>query len=92
MHKRTIYPSSNNGTAAQCYQLRFVYAGMLRQHIQTQAVLEYQCICNIAEKKKKIGKHFSRADTVRKQEIQGRMARKLKQLLLLSREFLLPQC
>lgn len=83
-HKRTICLTSNNGTAAQCYQLCFMYTGMLwldiGQHIESTNV------CAILLQT--WGKHFLKADTVRKKEIQGRMARKLKQLLLLSREFL----
>lgn len=67
----------------ECYGLTYTNIYQLRQYWSTNvsAILL-----------KKIGKHFSKTDTVRKQEIQGRMARKLEQLLLLSREFLLPQC
>lgn len=83
-HKRTIYLPSNNGTAAQCYQLCFMFAGTLWPDIHWR--LESTNVCAVLLQT--WGKHFLKADTVRKKEIQGRMARKLKQLLLLSREFL----
>lgn len=85
-HKRTIYLPSNNGTAAQRSQLCFMYGGVLWPDI-------HQCIENwstnvCAILLQTLGKHFLKAHTVRKKEIQGRMARKLRQLLLLPREFL----
>lgn len=67
----------------ECYSLTYTNIYQLGQYWSTNvsAILL-----------KNIGKHFSKADTVRKQEIQGRMAKKLKQVVVLSREFLLPQC
>lgn len=67
----------------ECYSLTHTNIYQLRQYWSTNG---YAILL------KTTGKHFSKADPVRKQEIQGKMARKLKQLLLLSREFLFPQC
>lgn len=67
----------------ECYSLTYTNIHQLRERWMTEVAAIWL---------KKIFKHFSKADTVRKQEIEGRKARKLNQLLLLSGEFPLPQC